>query len=208
MVCVHLTTTQEVQNFTLTPLNTTIHFTSTLPLFKCFYSKTQNLVNKQNPTMAVGLLAAVVPKPFCLLTTKLQPSSLLTTKPAPLFAPLGTRHGFFNGKNRRKINSFTVCFVLEEKKQSTQIETFTEEEEEESGTQISTAARVAEKLARKRSERFTYLVAAVMSSFGITSMAVMAVYYRFWWQMEVLQTNHTCPNVIGWLYEQKISPLF
>lgn len=158
--------------------------------------------------MAVGLLAAIVPKPFCLLTAKLQPSSLLTTKPAPLFAPLGTHHGFFNGKNRRKLNSFTVCFVLEEKKQSTQIETFTDEEEEESGTQISTAARVAEKLARKRSERFTYLVAAVMSSFGITSMAVMAVYYRFWWQMEVLQTNHTCPNVIGWLYEQKISPLF
>lgn len=150
--------------------------------------------------MAVGLLAAIVPKPFRLL--QLQPSSLLTTKPAPLFAHLGTRHGFFNGKNRRKINSFTVCFVLEEKKQSTQIETFTEEEEEESGTQISTAARVAEKLARKRSERFTYLVAAVMSSFGITSMAVMAVYYRFWWQMEVLQTNHTCPNS---LYEQKIS---
>lgn len=79
------------------------------------------------------------------------------------------------------MNSFTVCFVLEEKKQSTQIETSTEEE---SGTQISTAARVAEKLARKRSERFTYLVAAVMSSFGITSMAVMAVYYRFSWQME------------------------
>lgn len=149
--------------------------------------------------MAVGLLAAIVPKPFRLL--QLQPSSLLTTKPAPLSAPLVTHHGFFNGKNRRKINSFTVCFVLEEKKQSTQIETFTEV----SGTQISTAARVAEKLARKRSERFTYLVAAVMSSLGITSMAVMAVYYRFWWQMEVLQTNHTCPNS---LYEQKISPLF
>lgn len=45
--------------------------------------------------------------------------------------------------------------------------------------------RVAEKLSRKRSERFTYLVAAVMSTFGITSMAVMAVYYRFSWQMEV-----------------------
>lgn len=39
-------------------------------------------------------------------------------------------------------------------------------------------------MARKRSERFTYLVAAVMSSFGITSMAAMAVYYRFHWQME------------------------
>lgn len=45
--------------------------------------------------------------------------------------------------------------------------------------------RVEEKMARKKSERFTYLVAAVMSSLGITSMAVMAVYYRFSWQMEV-----------------------
>lgn len=46
------------------------------------------------------------------------------------------------------------------------------------------ALRLAEKLERKKSERFTYLIAAVMSSFGITSMAVMAVYYRFSWQME------------------------
>lgn len=46
------------------------------------------------------------------------------------------------------------------------------------------AGQLAEKMARKKSERFTYLVAAVMSSFGITSMAVMAVYYRFYWQME------------------------
>lgn len=129
--------------------------------------------------MAVGLLAAIAPKPFRLLQP--QPSTLLTTKPTPFFAPLGAHHSFSNGKSRRKMNSFSLCFVLEEKKQSTQIETFTEEEP---GTQISTAARVAEKLARKRSERFTYLVAAVMSSFGITSMAVMAVYYRFSWQME------------------------
>jgi hypothetical protein len=28
-----------------------------------------------------------------------------------------------------------------------------------------------------------------MSSFGITSMAVMAVYYRFSWQMEVLSLS-------------------
>ena len=37
---------------------------------------------------------------------------------------------------------------------------------------------------RKKSERSTYLIAAMLSSFGITSMAVMAVYYRFSWQME------------------------
>ncbi|CAL5015309.1 unnamed protein product [Urochloa decumbens] len=46
------------------------------------------------------------------------------------------------------------------------------------------ARRIAERKARKRSERRTYLVAAVMSSLGVTSMAVAAVYYRFSWQME------------------------
>lgn len=45
-------------------------------------------------------------------------------------------------------------------------------------------SHVEEKLARKKSERYTYLVAAIMSSVGITSMAAMAVYYRFSWQME------------------------
>lgn len=44
--------------------------------------------------------------------------------------------------------------------------------------------RVTEKLARKRLERHTYLVAAIMSSLGISSMAAMSVYYRFSWQME------------------------
>ncbi|KAF3448603.1 hypothetical protein FNV43_RR09316 [Rhamnella rubrinervis] len=44
--------------------------------------------------------------------------------------------------------------------------------------------KVAERLARKKSERYTYLVAAVMSSLGVTSAAIMAVYYRFSWQME------------------------
>ncbi|KAF5766804.1 putative beta-carotene 3-hydroxylase [Helianthus annuus] len=46
------------------------------------------------------------------------------------------------------------------------------------------SSAVEEKMKRKKSERFTYLVAAIMSTFGITSLAVMAVYYRFSWQME------------------------
>ncbi|ONL93153.1 beta-carotene 3-hydroxylase, chloroplastic [Zea mays] len=46
------------------------------------------------------------------------------------------------------------------------------------------AEAVAARAARKQSERRTYLVAAVMSSLGITSMAAAAVYYRFAWQME------------------------
>ncbi|KAK4718456.1 hypothetical protein R3W88_016794 [Solanum pinnatisectum] len=85
-------------------------------------------------------------------------------------------------RSRRK-PSFTVCFVLEDEKLKPQFEDEAEDFEKKIEEQIS-ATRLAEKLARKKSERLTYLVAAVMSSFGITSMAVMAVYYRFAWQME------------------------
>ncbi|XP_048140896.1 beta-carotene hydroxylase 2, chloroplastic-like isoform X2 [Rhodamnia argentea] len=46
------------------------------------------------------------------------------------------------------------------------------------------ASRVAEKLARKQLDRQAYLVAAIMSSLGISSMAATSVYYRFSWQME------------------------
>ncbi|KAK4487231.1 hypothetical protein RD792_006551 [Penstemon davidsonii] len=84
---------------------------------------------------------------------------------------------------RRKKPNLTVCFVLEDEKliSVTQLEKEIGEERERRN---SAAARLAEKVARKKSERFTYLVAAVMSTFGITSMAVLAVYYRFSWQME------------------------
>ncbi|KAL6651253.1 hypothetical protein ACP70R_010178 [Stipagrostis hirtigluma subsp. patula] len=46
------------------------------------------------------------------------------------------------------------------------------------------ARRIAERKARKQSERRTYQVAAVMSSLGVTAMGIAAVYYRFSWQME------------------------
>lgn len=38
-------------------------------------------------------------------------------------------------------------------------------------------------------ERVTYVVAAVMSSLGIIFMTVLAVYYRFSYQMEEVITN-------------------
>lgn len=44
---------------------------------------------------------------------------------------------------------------------------------------------VEEKMGRKKAERDAYLVAAIVSSFGITSMAAIAVYYRFSWQLKV-----------------------
>nr|AGN03857.1 beta-carotene hydroxylase [Scutellaria baicalensis] len=93
-------------------------------------------------------------------------------------------------KSRRRKPNLMVCFVLEDEKSSSGTELgVLDSSEKESGEEngqerISAEARVAEKVARKRSERFTYLVAAVMSSFGITSMAVLAVYCRFSWQME------------------------
>ncbi|CAI9771935.1 unnamed protein product [Fraxinus pennsylvanica] len=66
----------------------------------------------------------------------------------------------------------TVFLVMEDQKSNS------------SGDVGISAARLAEKSARKKSERLTYLAAAVMSSFGFTSMAVLSVYYRFSWQVE------------------------
>ncbi|BFG31776.1 hypothetical protein CerSpe_180500 [Prunus speciosa] len=55
--------------------------------------------------------------------------------------------------------------------------------------------RVAQRLERKRSERNTYLVAAIMSSLGVTSAAAMAVYYRFSWQTEF--GEYILPEMLG-----------
>ncbi|CAI9302471.1 unnamed protein product [Lactuca saligna] len=98
----------------------------------------------------------------------------------------------------RRTPRLTVCFVAGDQKLETQIVEDNGggnnpgpsggEGSDEEITPVmlsSTSNRVVEeKMARKKSERFTYLVAAIMSTFGITSMAVMAVYYRFSWQME------------------------
>lgn len=134
----------------------------------------------QAPSMAAGLSAAITLKPLRSFHSA-QP--YLPPKPT-LLSPLppGFNRVIFRPRKR---TSFAICFVLEEEKQSAQIENQAQElsTKHVEYAQIL-ASRMEEKLARKRSERFTYLVAAVMSSFGITSMAVMAVYYRFSWQME------------------------
>ncbi|KAL0341026.1 UNVERIFIED_CONTAM: Beta-carotene hydroxylase 2, chloroplastic [Sesamum radiatum] len=141
--------------------------------------------------MAAGIYIATPSR----TVVHLKHSPLLGPKPTSLAAPtLRLPHSLqkFQGIKRRKPN-LTVCFVLEDEK-LTRLGSrdLGEESGEESSntrkeiaTAVAVAAGVAEKVARKRSERFTYLVAAVMSSFGITSMSIMAVYYRFAWQMEV-----------------------
>ncbi|KAH6770904.1 beta-hydroxylase 1 [Perilla frutescens var. hirtella] len=113
------------------------------------------------------------------------PGGILHLKHSPFLGPKPTQLQRFHGvlRSGRRMPNLTVCFVLKDEK-------LTEREEESNGVERaislaeSVAEKVAEKMARKRSERLSYLVAAVMSSFGITSMAVMAVYYRFSWQME------------------------
>ncbi|XP_039685850.1 beta-carotene hydroxylase 2, chloroplastic isoform X2 [Medicago truncatula] len=120
--------------------------------------------------MAAELYTATTLKPYNLL----QPS---TSSPSPspktlFFTPLRSfpHSKILETQRTRKSTCFTVCVLTEDPKHTSQLKT-----EEEI---------VAQKLARKKSQRFTYLVAAVMSSFGVTSMAILAVYYRFSWQME------------------------
>nr|AXK92791.1 beta-carotene hydroxylase [Rubus idaeus] len=123
-------------------------------------------------------VASTTPNPFRLIK-----SSYLLPKPNPtvFFPPPNLCHQkTVLHRTRRKL-CLTVYVVMEDQKPSTHVD------KSEANSEIPIvipSVRGAERLAKKRSERFTYLVAAVMSSFGITSMAVMAVYYRFYWQME------------------------
>ncbi|KAG2675698.1 hypothetical protein I3760_12G017500 [Carya illinoinensis] len=121
--------------------------------------------------MAAGLCAPTTPKPFRLFH-----HYHLVQKPTPSVLRHRTIH-----KSRRK-TLFTVCVIVEDQK-SSQLGTLKDEITDGANYQIP-SAREAERLAKKRSESSTYLVAAIISSLGITSMAVMAVYYRFSWQME------------------------
>lgn len=122
--------------------------------------------------------------PSSIPTTTTTTLSSLAFPSIPYFCDSVFRH-----RSRRR--SLSLCFVVDDVGSSvagpTQIENSTAttaaEEEVESG--ISAVPRVEERQNRKRSERFTYLVAAIMSSSGITSLAIVSVYYRFYWQMEV-----------------------
>ncbi|XP_042496880.1 beta-carotene hydroxylase 1, chloroplastic-like [Macadamia integrifolia] len=109
-----------------------------------------------------------------------KPNSVIC--PSSLLSPIFYRPpSVFQAKKKMSV---TLCFVVEEKKEgfgSTDEEDSTEESPDEINP---ISERMAERLARKKSERSTYLLAAIMSSLGITSMAVASVYYRFYWQME------------------------
>ncbi|KAJ8632625.1 hypothetical protein MRB53_025961 [Persea americana] len=132
--------------------------------------------------MAAGISAAATAKISC---TGRNP--FLGPKPK---TAAGSCFLLFSPPNHRRparilslrARTLTICFLTSDKSQDHP--TVEKPEEEEIEQQQISAVRVNERIARKKSERSTYLVAAVMSSFGITSMACAAVYYRFYWQME------------------------
>ncbi|KAL5552012.1 hypothetical protein UlMin_002188 [Ulmus minor] len=113
----------------------------------------------------------------------LAPKPLNQSPPFSILPPKShsrTSYNSYTGKQSRP------CVIVVEKKTGDTpqfSEKITPKISEESKNRII-IQRVAQKLARKRTERYTYLVAAIMSSLGITSGAIMAVYYRFSWQMQ------------------------
>ncbi|XP_006829074.2 beta-carotene hydroxylase 2, chloroplastic [Amborella trichopoda] len=116
--------------------------------------------------MAVGVLTAPIPRAckFEAKTFSLRESGTERLGVWLLCPP----------KRRRVLGrGFTVCFVMEEQR----------EKEKFQGVVVA-REDVPEKIARKRSERHAYLLAAVLSSLGITTLAAAAVYYRFAWQFQ------------------------
>lgn len=91
-----------------------------------------------------------------------------------------------------------ICLIVMEKKTEDYIkvsEGMTPkilEDSKEVGIVISRTEQI---LARKRKERDTYLVAALLSSLGVSSAAILAVYYRFSWQMQVKKKTETHVSV-------------
>ncbi|XP_077245502.1 beta-carotene 3-hydroxylase 2, chloroplastic-like [Tasmannia lanceolata] len=135
--------------------------------------------------MAAGISAAAT-----IRVSRFGRNAFLRPKPTSagcenyfLFNPIRPLDGIFPPRMRKRKN-LTVCFVMHDKKEEGFIKGDENKEEEKPGSNRILTGRAAERFAEKKSERFTYLVAAVMSSFGITSMAIAAVYYRFSWQFE------------------------
>ncbi|KAL1069371.1 hypothetical protein V6Z11_D12G261500 [Gossypium hirsutum] len=96
---------------------------------------------------------------------------------------------FGNGRKRNELN---VCIVLQQRRKNLKSEkeiminnsdAIKSYEAFNHVSQIK-LSKSEERLAKKKFERTTYLVAAILSSLGISSMAIMAVHCRFSWQME------------------------
>lgn len=122
-------------------------------------------------------------------------STALTTKPNSLAVGLSVlaRDTMLQRKGShilRKKNCLNIFMVMQQTRNENENEAIEKSDTEKISDSIKgynhvTLSRVEERLARKKLERTTYLLAATLSSLGISAMAIMAVYYRFSWQMEV-----------------------
>lgn len=105
-----------------------------------------------------------------------------------------TRETMLQGKVShvlRKKNSLNIRMVMQQRKNESEnyeanmiSNINTALETPDNYNNVDRLSRAEERLGRKKLERKTYLLAAMLSSLGISSMAIMAVYYRFSWQME------------------------
>lgn len=94
----------------------------------------------------------------------------------PISKAIIPRSSLSLGTQKRKQKSLSMCFVTGDKNEdATKVEkkTFVQAQNEI-------------KFFSRAEERQTYLVAAIASSLGISSMAVLAVHYRFSWLTEAL----------------------
>ncbi|KAK9070386.1 hypothetical protein SSX86_010788 [Deinandra increscens subsp. villosa] len=144
-----------------------------------------------SPMAAATIAVPCSSRPFLTAQTRHKPTSLSSQFPLSFknFDPIARLR-------LRRTHTLTVCFVARDHKFEDKIvennpppsisggEESLPEVEVIIPVVLDTKRLLEDKMARKKSERFTYLVAAIMSTLGITSMAVMAVYYRFSWQME------------------------
>ncbi|OWM72075.1 beta-carotene 3-hydroxylase, chloroplastic-like [Punica granatum] len=111
--------------------------------------------------------------------------AFIRLKPAsmPLPGRLPLKATFRSNSGRRK-SPRRICMAMEERVVEDEARPVEFVDEKVHPRAVEISSRVAERSARKEAERFNYLVAAIMSSLGISSLAVMSVYYRFSWQME------------------------
>uniref|UniRef100_A0A5B7CBP5 beta-carotene 3-hydroxylase n=1 Tax=Davidia involucrata TaxID=16924 RepID=A0A5B7CBP5_DAVIN len=133
--------------------------------------------------MAIGIPAAST-----TVTCRFGQNTLRTPKPnsttihLSLWSPVTHWHNSTILSLQKK-KSFTICLAKADKIETSD-STLKTELDDTVVIQNIIPSRVAEKLQRKKSERYAYLVAAIMSSLGVTSMALLSVYYRFSWQFE------------------------
>ncbi|KAJ6712533.1 HYDROXYLASE putative-RELATED [Salix purpurea] len=114
------------------------------------------------------------------VTHRFRQSFLLAHKPSSSIISAHFKpKGFENWRKNENLNS---CLVVEKRAEdSTEVK---DDDEAPPLDDVKVVSRVEERLATKKPERYTYLVAAILSSVGITSMAAMAVHYRVLWKME------------------------